>query len=69
MEIINSLLTSIWNSLLMVPKILLDLLPLYNTLSSFKQDLIAAALGVSPIVVWLLYKVFSLLKKCFYSWR
>ena len=69
MEIITSLLTSIWYSLLMVPKILLDLLPLYNTLSSFEQDLIAAALGVSPIFVWLLFKVCSLLKKYYFSWR
>lgn len=62
MEAIVTFIEIIWNLLLLIPKMLLALFPLYNTLSGLKQDLIAAALGVSPFVIWLIIKVFSLLK-------
>ena len=62
MPAISDIFETFWNSLLLVPKTLLALFPLYNTLSSFRQDLLAAALGVSPIVIWFLSKVFSAVK-------
>lgn len=63
MEIILELLNIFWNILLLVPKLLLDVFPLYKALSDFQQNLIASALGISPIIVWLLSKLFKSLPK------
>ena len=63
MEIIGLLAETIWNALLLVPKALLAVFPLYNTLSSFNQNLIAASLGVSPVLIWLLCKTIKILKR------
>ena len=62
MDIVNAILEAIWNILLLVPRVLLELLPAYKALSGFKQDLIAAAFGISPIVIWLADKSIKLLK-------
>ena len=62
METVRILVETIWNILLLVPRALLALFPLYNTLASFKQDLIAAALGVSPVVIYLLFKILTAIK-------
>lgn len=56
MEIIKILSETIYNVLIFIPKLLLAIFPLYNTLSSFNQNLIAAALGVSPVLIGLIYK-------------
>ena len=64
MQILEVLFTTIGEMLLLVPKLLLAVFPLYNTLSGFKQNLIAAALVVSPIVIWLAFKAFKAIR-CF----
>ena len=69
MEAINVILETIWNILLLVPKALLELLPAYKALSGFKQDLIAAALGVSPVAIWLLVKIIRIGKRLFLCGR
>ena len=63
MKSINVILEMVWNILLLVPRVLLELLPAYKALSGFKQDLIVAVLGVSPIVIWLAIKIIKMLKK------
>lgn len=65
MENILNFLEIIGNCLLLVPKALLALFPLYNTLSSFKQDLIAAALGVSPIFISIIVIIEKIIMKQF----
>ena len=62
MNDLSTVLEIIWNIFLLVPRTLLALFPLYNTLTSFRQDLIAAALGASPIVIWLFSKVFAIIR-------
>lgn len=62
MNTLSTLFEIIGNCLLLVPKALLAVFPLYNTLASFKQDLIATALGVSPVVIYLLFKVLTFIK-------
>lgn len=59
------ILENIYNILILVPKVILAVFPLYNTLSDFQQNLIAAALGVPPIIIGLLL----LVKKLKYFWR
>lgn len=56
MEMLKILIETIYNTLILVPKLILSVFPLYNTLSSFQQNLIAAALGVSPVLIGLIYK-------------
>ena len=63
MEIIKVLFETIYNVLIFIPKLLLTVFPMYNTLSNFNQNLIAAALGVSPIIIGLLFLIIKFLKR------
>lgn len=63
MEIIKILFETIYNVLIFIPKLLLAIFPLYNTLSNFNQNLIAAALGVSPILIGLLCVTIKILRR------
>lgn len=63
MEIIKILFETIYNVLIFLPKLLLAIFPMYNTLSNFNQNLIAAALGVSPILIVLLYVTIKILRR------
>ncbi len=69
MNILKELLVLTWNILLLVPKVLLAVFPMYNALSSLKQDLIAAAFGISPIVIYLMILLFSYIKKNLHGLR
>ena len=63
MIIIQILLETIWNTFLLVVKTSLTVFPLYRTLSSLQQDIIAAALGISPLIAFLLIKSIKLFVK------
>lgn len=63
MEIVRVLFGTVYNTLILVPKLILSIFPLYNTLSSFQQNLIAAALGVPPIIIGLLFIVIKFVKR------
>ena len=63
MEIISVLFQAICECLLAIPKIVLSIFPMYKTLANFQQNLIAAALGVSPAIVWILFKIIRVIKK------
>lgn len=63
MEILSVLPQTITELFLAIPKILLSLLPLYNALSDFKQNLIAAALGVSPVVIGIVVCVWKIARR------
>ena len=62
-EVFITLLAIVWNILTVIPKIVLAVWPLYQQLSSFKQDLIATAFGVSPFLIWLIVKLTLLIKR------
>ena len=63
MEVVTILLKTITELSLAIPKILLSLLPLYNALSDFKQNLIAAALGVSPVVIGIVVCIWKIARR------
>ena len=62
MSFIIVVLDIFWNILLLAPKLFLAFFPLYKTLSDFKQNLIAAIFGMSPVIIWLVIKVFKIIK-------
>lgn len=66
MEIITTLFQVIYECLLAIPKVVLSIFPMYNALADFQQNLIAAALGVSPAIVWIVFKIIKLIKKALF---
>lgn len=65
MNILSVLFEIIGNCLLLVTKTLLAIFPLYNTLSNFNQNLIATALGVSPIFICIIVIIGKIIMKQF----
>lgn len=66
MEIITTLFQTIFECLLAIPKVVLSIFPMYKTLANFQQNLIAAALSVSPAIVWIVFKIIKVIKKALF---